>query len=101
MDELWGLASHPGQHQFLTVGSDKKVFVWDSMTRTVVWSREINDPAHCCCFHPKSDLVAIGTETGRWMVLDLSLHDIITSHVDGNEQIECIEFSPGMTVDCG
>ncbi|KAK3093743.1 hypothetical protein FSP39_019600 [Pinctada imbricata] len=94
MDELWGVSSHPGQHQFLTVGSDKKVFLWDSMTRTVVWNKEIGDPAHCCCFHPKGDIAAIGTETGRWFVIDLSIHEIVCSHTDGNEQIECIEFSP-------
>lgn len=40
-DELWGLASHPTQHQFMTSGSDKNIQLWDSMTRTVIWSKEI------------------------------------------------------------
>lgn len=42
MDELWGLASHPTQHQFMTSGSDKQVHMWDSMSRSVVWSKELS-----------------------------------------------------------
>lgn len=42
MDELWGLASHPSQHQFMTSGSDKQVHLWDSMSRSVVWSKELS-----------------------------------------------------------
>ncbi|XP_048738244.1 echinoderm microtubule-associated protein-like 2 isoform X4 [Ostrea edulis] len=94
MDELWGLASHPSQHQFLTSGSDKQVHMWDSMSRSVVWSKELSDPAHSCCFYHDASVVAIGTETGRWLVLDCETHEIVTSHTDGNEQIECVLYSP-------
>lgn len=94
MDELWGLASHPSQHQFMTSGSDKQVHMWDSMSRSVVWSKELSDPAHSCSFYPDASVVAIGTETGRWLVLDCETHEIVTSHTDGNEQIECALYSP-------
>ncbi|XP_076442286.1 echinoderm microtubule-associated protein-like 2 isoform X4 [Babylonia areolata] len=93
-DELWGLASHPSQHQFLTCGSDRNVYLWDSQSRSVVWSKELNDGAHSSCFHPDGHLVAIGTMTARWVVLDLATHEIISVHTDGNEQIECIAYSP-------
>ena len=53
------------------------------------------DPAHSCCFYPDASVVAIGTETGRWLVLDCETHEIVTSHTDGNEQIECVLYSPG------
>ncbi|OWF36267.1 echinoderm microtubule-associated protein-like 2 isoform X2 [Mizuhopecten yessoensis] len=94
MDELWGLAAHPSQNQFLTCGSDKQVRLWDSLTRSVVWAKEVADAAHSCCIHPNGNLAAIGTETGRWYVLDLPTHEIVTNHTDGNEQIECLLFSP-------
>ena len=51
MDELWGVASHPGQKTFLTAGEDKKVMVWDGETHTVTASREIEvsiTNAHNC-----------------------------------------------------
>ncbi|XP_062595221.1 echinoderm microtubule-associated protein-like 2 isoform X6 [Saccostrea cucullata] len=94
MDELWGLASHPSQQQFLTSGSDKQVHMWDSMSRSVIWSKELSESAHSCCFYPDGSVVAIGTETGKWFVLDCGTHETITSHTDGNEQIECVLYSP-------
>lgn len=94
IDELWALFPHPTQNQFLTCGYDKHIFLWDSLSHTVVWSKEINDSAHCCCFHSDGQLAVIGTQTGRWLVLDLTTREIITTHCDGNEQLECIQFSP-------
>lgn len=41
-DELWGLATHPCQHQFLTGGADKQLYLWDAQSRTVVWNKEMN-----------------------------------------------------------
>ncbi|KAH9509077.1 Echinoderm microtubule-associated protein-like 1 [Bulinus truncatus] len=93
-DELWGLACHPSQHQFLTSGTDKQLFLWDSQSRTVVWNKEMNDAIHSCCFHPKGGIVAVGTSVARWLVLDLATREIISVHTDGNEQIECIQYSP-------
>ncbi|BFZ07628.1 hypothetical protein BsWGS_10667 [Bradybaena similaris] len=93
-DELWGLATHPSQHQFLTGGTDRQLYLWDSQSRTVVWSKEMNDAVHSCCFHPRCSVVAVGTCVARWLVLDLSTHEIVSVHTDGNEQIECIQYSP-------
>ncbi|KAK7487112.1 hypothetical protein BaRGS_00021607 [Batillaria attramentaria] len=94
LDELWGLAAHPSQHQFLTCGADRHVYLWDSQSRSVVWLRELNDPAHSCCFHPEGNVAAIGTQAARWVVLDLATHEIVSVHTDGNEQIECVQYSP-------
>lgn len=93
-DEMWGLASHPSQHQFLTCGSDKQLYLWDSQSRSVVWNKEMNDAIHSCCFHPRGGIIAVGTSVARWLVLDLATHEIISVHTDGNEQIECIQYSP-------
>ena len=55
----------------------------------------VKDGAHSCCFHPDGNIVAIGTQTARWVVLDLATREIVSVHTDGNEQIECVQFSPG------
>ncbi|XP_013395547.1 echinoderm microtubule-associated protein-like 2 isoform X3 [Lingula anatina] len=94
VDELWGLAVHPNQHQFLTCAYDKKVFLWDALSHSAVWSKELEVPAHCACFHPDAQVVAIGTQTAKWLVLDLTSREPVYSHTDGNEQIECAEYSP-------
>lgn len=40
-DELWALAAHPDLPQFLTAGFDNIVQLWDAMSHTVVWSKDI------------------------------------------------------------
>ncbi|XP_067680201.1 echinoderm microtubule-associated protein-like 2 isoform X13 [Haliotis asinina] len=94
MDELWGLATHSTQHQFLTCGSDKHIYLWDSMSHSVIWSKEITDPAHSCCFHPNGIVAAIGTHAARWLIIDLATREIVSVHSDGSEQIETIKYSP-------
>lgn len=40
-DELWGLAIHPILPQFLTAGHDRLIMLWDSMSHSVVWSKDV------------------------------------------------------------
>ncbi|TPP65300.1 Echinoderm microtubule-associated protein 1 [Fasciola gigantica] len=45
-------------------------------------------------------VIALGTTSGRWLVLDALRHEIIAAHSDGiGEQIECIAYSPGEKID--
>ncbi|CAH8438307.1 unnamed protein product [Heterobilharzia americana] len=40
-------------------------------------------------------LVALGTSTGRWLILNCLKQEIIAAHSDGlGEQIECVAYSP-------
>lgn len=55
----------------------------------------LQDPGHSCCFSPDGSAVVVGMETGRWVAIDTSTHNIVAEHTDGNEQIECCLFSPG------
>ena len=41
VDEVWALASHPTQNQFLTAGYDNLVHLWDTLTHRAVWSSNI------------------------------------------------------------
>lgn len=40
-------------------------------------------------------MIAVGTKTARWLVVELATRETLASHTDGNEQIECLEYSPG------
>lgn len=40
-DELWGLAAHPNLPQFATAGHDKLLQMWDSMSHSILWSKDI------------------------------------------------------------
>ncbi|KAL4666645.1 hypothetical protein H8959_005334 [Pygathrix nigripes] len=72
VEELWGLATHPSQAQFVTCGQDKLVHLWSSESHQPLWSRIIEDPARSAGFHPSGSVLA----------------------VDGNEQISVVKFSP-------
>lgn len=45
-DELWGLATHPQRHQFLTACYDKTLVLWDALTHSAIWTKEINVCLH-------------------------------------------------------
>ncbi|XP_062863019.1 echinoderm microtubule-associated protein-like 1 isoform X2 [Trichomycterus rosablanca] len=93
-DELWGLAMHPLKPQFITCGHDKLVSLWDSNSHQPVWTKILEDAAQCAGFHPSGETVAIGTQTGRWLVLDTETKDLVSVHTDGNEQLSVMRFAP-------
>ncbi|XP_037097475.1 echinoderm microtubule-associated protein-like 1 isoform X6 [Syngnathus acus] len=93
-DELWGLAVHPCRPHFLTCGYDRQVCMWDSSSHQLVWSKNMEDTAQSADFHPSGSVVAIGTQIGRWLVLDTDSKDLVTVHTDGNEQLSVMSFGP-------
>ncbi|XP_077330821.1 echinoderm microtubule-associated protein-like 1 isoform X5 [Lithobates pipiens] len=93
-DELWGLSAHSQKSQFLTCGHDKQIMLWDSTSHRPVWNKVLEDPAQSAGFHPNGSVVAVGTLTGRWFVLDTETKDLVTVHTDGNEQLSVMCYSP-------
>ncbi|XP_072222109.1 echinoderm microtubule-associated protein-like 1 isoform X7 [Leuresthes tenuis] len=93
-DELWGLGVHPWKPQFLTCGYDRQVCLWDSSTHQLIWNKSIEDTAQSAGFHPCGAVVAIGTQTGRWLVLDTDSKDLVAVHTDGNEQLSVMRYGP-------
>ncbi|XP_035848128.1 echinoderm microtubule-associated protein-like 4 isoform X4 [Sander lucioperca] len=92
-DELWGLASHPSSSVFLTCAQDRLVCVWSSEDHRLQWSRTLEEHGHCADFHPSGAVVAIGTHSGKWYVLDAETTDLVAIHTDGNEQLSVMRFS--------
>ncbi|KAI3363568.1 hypothetical protein L3Q82_012179, partial [Scortum barcoo] len=92
-DELWGLASHPSKDMFLTCAQDRLVCLWNSVDHSLQWSRTLEEHGHCADFHPSGAVVAIGTHSGKWYVLDAESTDLVAIHTDGNEQLSVMRFS--------
>ncbi|XP_056147319.1 echinoderm microtubule-associated protein-like 4 [Lampris incognitus] len=92
-DELWGLASHPFRELFLTCGQDRQVCLWNAVDHSLEWSRLLEEHGHCADFHPSGVVVAIGTHSGKWYVLDADTTDLVAIHTDGNEQLSIMRFS--------
>ncbi|XP_075873958.1 echinoderm microtubule-associated protein-like 1 isoform X3 [Nelusetta ayraudi] len=93
-DEMWGLAVHPWKPHFLTCGYDRHVCLWDSSTHQLIWAKSMEDAAQSAGFHPSGAVVAVGTQTGRWLVLDTDSKDLVTMHTDGNEQLSVMSYGP-------
>ncbi|KAM6917986.1 echinoderm microtubule-associated protein-like 1 isoform 4-T4 [Lycodopsis pacificus] len=93
-DELWGLAVHPLKPQFLTCGYDRQVCLWDSSSHQLIWTKSMDDAAQSAGFHPSGAVVAIGTQNGRWLVLDSDSKDLVAVHTDGNEQLSAMCYGP-------
>lgn len=92
-DDLWAVCAHPTQAQFLSCGYDRRLRLWDTMTRSVIWSEEMTEPIRAACFSPDGLVVTLGTTGGTWIALDAQTRDIYASHSDGNEPIQvCVLF---------
>ncbi|KFO23296.1 Echinoderm microtubule-associated protein-like 4 [Fukomys damarensis] len=92
-DELWGLATHPFKDLLLTCAQDRQVCMWHSLEHRLEWTRLLDEPGHCADFHPSGTVVAIGTHSGRWFVLDAETRDLVSIHTDGNEQLSVMRYS--------
>uniref|UniRef100_A0A8C5T0B1 EMAP like 4 n=1 Tax=Laticauda laticaudata TaxID=8630 RepID=A0A8C5T0B1_LATLA len=92
-DELWGLGTHPFKDLFLTCAQDRQVCMWNSVDHTLEWTRLLDEPGHCADFHPSGTVVAIGTHSGRWFVLDAETRDLVSIHTDGNEQLSVMRYT--------
>ncbi|XP_074860895.1 echinoderm microtubule-associated protein-like 3 isoform X1 [Carettochelys insculpta] len=93
-DELWGLATHPSRSLFLTCGHDRQVCMWDSGEHTAAWSLTLEEVGLCADFHPSGRVVAVGLNTGRWLVLDTETRQVLAGGSDGNEQLSVVRYSP-------
>uniref|UniRef100_A0A672GPB3 EMAP like 4 n=1 Tax=Salarias fasciatus TaxID=181472 RepID=A0A672GPB3_SALFA len=92
-DELWGLACHPSRALFLTCAQDRLVCLWNAAEHSLQWSRSLEEHGHCADFHPSGAVVAIGTHSGKWYLLDAESTDLVGIHTDGNEQLSVMRYS--------
>lgn len=93
-DELWGLAVHPNMPQFVTGGRDRLLQLWDALSHSVVWSKDIGEQVQACEFSPDGELVLVGTLTGKWLVFDSVSRELLSQYQDGQEAIQTIKCSP-------
>lgn len=87
-EESTRLCVHPSQSQFLSYGYDGRLLLWDTMSRTLIWNKDIGDPIQSACFSPDGQVLVIASTCGKWYVMDSHTRDIYASHMDGNEPIK-------------
>lgn len=93
-DELWGLAVHPNMPQFITGGRDRLLQLWDTLSHSVVWSKDIGEQVQSVEFTPDGEFVIVGTTAGKWMVFDSMSRELLSQYTDGQEAIQTIKAAP-------
>lgn len=93
-DILWSLASHPQVAQFVTGGRDRLLQLWDSLSHSVVWSKDIGEPIQAVQFSNSGDTIIVSGVGGRWMVFDTVTRELLAVYQDGQDVIQTIKFSP-------
>ncbi|KAK2575040.1 hypothetical protein KPH14_008783 [Odynerus spinipes] len=93
-EEVWGLAAHPTLPQFATAGHDRLLQMWDSLSHTVVWSKDIGEQAQSIGFSPDGTVMVVGCVSGKWLAIDSETRELYTHHTDGSEAIQAVRFSP-------
>ncbi|KTG04982.1 hypothetical protein cypCar_00001221 [Cyprinus carpio] len=81
-----------GRGETVLIGTTKNYVLQGSLDGEFIPITQ--DAAQSAGFHPSGATVAIGTQTGRWLVLDTESKDLVTVHTDGNEQLSVMRFSP-------
>ncbi|XP_033349802.1 echinoderm microtubule-associated protein-like 2 isoform X10 [Bombus vosnesenskii] len=97
-EEVWGLAAHPTLPQFATAGHDRLLQMWDSLSHTVVWSKDIGEQAQSIGFTPDGNVMVVGCTSGKWLAIDSETRELYTHHSDGSEPIQVVRFSPDGTL---
>lgn len=117
-EQVWGLASHPTLPQFATAGHDRLLQMWDSLSHTVVWSKDIavrfsgdsichsstviyfysylivtkslimQEQAQSVCFSPDGSIMVVGCVSGKWLAIDSGTRELYSHHSDGSEPLQ-------------
>eukprot|EP01029_Cantina_marsupialis_P018038 TRINITY_DN409_c1_g1_i1.p1 TRINITY_DN409_c1_g1~~TRINITY_DN409_c1_g1_i1.p1 ORF type:complete len:1625 (+),score=311.08 TRINITY_DN409_c1_g1_i1:1737-6611(+) len=112
-DELWGLACNSSKpDQFCTVGDDRTIRMWDSVSRKMTKIGELPGIARTVDYSVDGDFVCIGfggslsrgkqTEDGRWQVIQTSDLQVVKDEKSSKQAISDVKFSPdGSTLAVG
>jgi microtubule-associated protein-like 1/2 len=87
-EESTGLCVHPSQSQFVSYGYDGRIQLWDTMSRTLIWEKDIENAVTSACFSPDGSVLVLATTSGKWFVMDSETRDMYAQHTDGNEPIQ-------------
>eukprot|EP00163_Fabomonas_tropica_P034258 TRINITY_DN93_c0_g1_i1.p1 TRINITY_DN93_c0_g1~~TRINITY_DN93_c0_g1_i1.p1 ORF type:complete len:2052 (-),score=797.91 TRINITY_DN93_c0_g1_i1:729-6884(-) len=95
--ELWGLATHPSKHIFVTASDDKSVRLWDIKTRKQIARTTLTKRVRSAAFSPDGNTVAVGCMDGRWYALSTTDLREIAKKKHCSEEIADLKFSPDGT----
>ncbi|EGR30612.1 hypothetical protein IMG5_127930 [Ichthyophthirius multifiliis] len=91
--ELWGLATHPRQQIFFTVGEDNILACWDLKKKCLINSTKLDYPARCIDYTQNQKYLAIGCLNGNILIADPVSLVVIFTFKDREKAVTCLKFS--------
>jgi WD40 repeat protein len=95
--EVWGLATHPRDHLFVTAAEDKSVRLWNADTNVQLSIVLLPYPALCADWSADGSTIAVGGDKGNVTVLNAADLATLKSFKDRKEDISQVKFSPDGT----
>eukprot|EP00742_Colponemidia_sp_Colp-10_P006323 GILJ01006777.1.p1 GENE.GILJ01006777.1~~GILJ01006777.1.p1 ORF type:complete len:2262 (-),score=409.36 GILJ01006777.1:195-6980(-) len=95
--ELWGVATNPAKPaQFVTVGDDKMLRIWDSKTRKSIAMTRLDAAARAVDYSPDGTLLAVAFQTGAVNILNSQTLQPVPNGIkkEPREWIQDVKFSP-------
>lgn len=95
-NEIWGCAVHPNGRYFVTTGHDKVLRAWDYSTHQPVAGKivSLSDKAGSAAFSPDGRSIAVGTSSGKVIIVDFDTFQVKYDKAHRKEQIDAIAYSP-------
>ena len=93
--ELWGLATHPSKEEFITIGQDNMLAIWDIKNRKQRQFGKLECAGNVLAYTHDETKLAIGYTNGSVQVLLLDASfSVFAQRKDRKEAISEIKFSP-------
>lgn len=103
-DELWGLSVNPTKEEFVTVGDDCLLRVWNLEKHVCTQTVALEMPARCVAFSPDGKHIAVGMGSprkimerqfdGKWIIIDTIDFQISHEARDSTKWLRDILYSP-------
>ena len=98
---LRSVACHPSKHEFVTVGDDKHLRIWDMNTHTLIKMAAFDTVARDVAYSPTGDTIVIGlggdpslAKCGAYVVINEEDMTIVHEARDSTVPITLVVFSP-------
>ena len=95
-------APHPSKHEFITVGDDKHLRIWDMKSHTLLKLASFDAEVRCVAYNPLGDMIVVGfggdkfnsSKSGAFCILNEEDLSLIHEARDSQSPITLVSYSP-------